>query len=87
MNEPIVSALRESIRDVIHREPGITKGIGWSDAALLKVYANIPTVVFGPGDLALAHTEEEHIAIDDLMNGMDIYCRLVQRFTTMPPEA
>lgn len=87
MNEPIVSALRESIREVIHREPGITKGIGWSDAALLKVYANIPTVVFGPGDLSLAHTEEEHIAIDDLMNGVDIYCRLVQRFTTMPPEA
>ncbi|SMP46506.1 M20 family metallopeptidase [Anoxynatronum buryatiense] len=86
VNEPIVSAVRESIRDVIHREPTITRGIGWSDAALLKTYANIPTVVFGPGDLSLAHTEEEHIAIDDLVNGVDIYARLVQHFTTLPPE-
>lgn len=86
MNEPIVSALRESIKDVIHREPGITRGIGWSDAALLKVYAENPTVVYGPGDLSLAHTEAEYITLEELMNGVDIYCRLVQRFTTMPPE-
>ena len=86
VNEPIVSAVRESIRDVILREPAITRGIGWSDAGLLKTYANIPTVVFGPGDLSLAHTEQEHISIEDLMNGVDIYCRLVQKFTTMPLE-
>jgi len=86
VNEPIVSAIRESIKDVIHREPTITRGIGWSDAGLLKTYANIPTVVFGPGDLSLAHTEEEHVAVEDLMNVVDIYCHLVQRFTTLAPE-
>ena len=86
VNEPIVSAVRESIKEVIHREPGITRGIGWSDAALLKTYAGIPTVVFGPGDLSLAHTEEENILIDDLVNGVDIYCRLIQKFTTLPPD-
>ena len=86
VNEPIVTAVRESIKEVIHREPAITRGIGWSDAGLLKTYANIPTVVFGPGDLSLAHTEEEHIGIDDLINGVDIYCRLVQKFTTLAPE-
>jgi acetylornithine deacetylase/succinyl-diaminopimelate desuccinylase family protein len=86
VNEPIVSAVRESIKDVIQREPTITRGIGWSDAALLRVYANIPTVVFGPGDLSLAHTENEHISVEDLVNGTDIYCRLVQKFTTLPPD-
>ncbi|MDW7671214.1 MAG: M20 family metallopeptidase [Bacillota bacterium] len=86
INEPIVSAVRESIKEVIHREPTITRGIGWSDAGLLKTYADIPTVVFGPGDLSLAHTEEEHISIEDLNNGVDIYCRLIQKFTTIPPD-
>ena len=84
VNEPIVTAVRESIKDVILEEPSITRGIGWSDAGLLKTYADIPTVVFGPGDLSLAHTEEEHIDIDDLVNFVEIYTRLIQRFTTMP---
>ncbi|MGM0395885.1 MAG: M20 family metallopeptidase [Bacillota bacterium] len=85
-NESIVTAVREGIREVIGYEPTITSGIGWSDAALLKTYANIPTVVFGPGDLSLAHTEEEHVQIDDLMNAVDIYSRITQKFTSLPKD-
>ncbi len=83
INEPIVSAIRESIRDVIKREPAITRGMGWSDAALLKTYAHIPTIVFGPGDLTLAHTEIEYVEVEDLVKAVDIYCRVVQRFTKL----
>ena len=85
-NEPIVTAVREGIKEVVEYEPTITRGIGWSDAALLKTYANIPTVVFGPGDLSLAHTEEEHIKIVDLVNAVDIYSRITQKFTSLPKD-
>ena len=85
-NESIVTSVREGIKDVMGYEPNITRGIGWSDAALLKTYANIPTVVFGPGDLSLAHTEEEHIKIEDLVNAVDIYSRITQNFTSLPKE-
>jgi acetylornithine deacetylase/succinyl-diaminopimelate desuccinylase len=85
-NEAIVTSVREGIKDVMGFEPNITRGIGWSDAALLKTYANIPTVVFGPGDLSLAHTEEEHIKIEDLVNAVDIYSRITQNFTSLPKE-
>lgn len=80
MNEPIVFAVRESIKEVINHEPKLTRGIGWTDAALLKAYAEIPTIVFGPGDLALAHTEDERIEIDDLVNAVDIYSRVIDKF-------
>lgn len=83
-NEPIVTAVRESIRSIIGKEPTITRGIGWSDAALLKTYANIPTVVLGPGDLSLAHTEREYVKIVDLLNHVDIYSNIVQSFTKLP---
>lgn len=85
-NEPIVSVVRESIKSVINKEPTITRGIGWSDAALLKTYANIPTVVLGPGDLSLAHTEKEYVKIVDLINYVDIYSNIVQSFTKLPKE-
>jgi acetylornithine deacetylase len=32
----------------------------------------IPTVVFGPGDLGVAHSNREHIKIDDLRKGAEI---------------
>lgn len=80
MNEPIVSVVRESIKEVIKKEPKIETGMGWTDAALLSNYLKIPTVVIGPGDLALAHTEEERILIEDLVNTVDIYSRIIDKF-------
>ncbi len=85
-NETIVTAVRAGIKEIMNYEPNITRGIGWSDAALLKAYAKIPTVVFGPGDLSLAHTEDEHIKIEDLVNAVDIYSRITQNFTSYPKE-
>jgi acetylornithine deacetylase/succinyl-diaminopimelate desuccinylase family protein len=85
-NEPIVTVVRESIKNIINEEPTITRGIGWSDAALLKTYANIPTVVLGPGDLSLAHTEREHVKIIDLVNAVDIYSNIAQSFTKLAKD-
>lgn len=37
----------------------------WTDAALLNA-AGIPTICFGPGDIALAHSAEEWVPIDEV---------------------
>lgn len=80
VTEPIVHAVKTSIREVIKRDPKITLGRGWTDAALLKVYGKMPTVVFGPGDIRLSHTEAERIAIKDLINTVEIYARVIDNF-------
>jgi len=80
VTEPIVHAVKTSIREVIKRDPKITLGRGWTDAALLKVYGKMPTVVFGPGDIRLSHTEAERIAIKDLINTVEIYARIIDNF-------
>jgi acetylornithine deacetylase/succinyl-diaminopimelate desuccinylase len=79
-NQPIVYAVRDAVKSVINREPRITRGIGWTDAALLKTYGKISTVVLGPGDLSLAHTEDERVLIQDLINAVEINARIVDNF-------
>ena len=38
---------------------------------------NIPTLVMGPGPLGHAHTNEEQIAVDDLLKGAEVLVRLI----------
>ncbi len=45
----------------------------WSDAGILSGFTQAKSIVMGPGDLALAHTSEEHIAIDDLEKAAQFY--------------
>ncbi len=41
--------------------------------------AGIPCIIFGPGDIAQAHTAAESIAIEDLERGVNDYVRLAER--------
>lgn len=47
-----------------------------TDASFLDA-AGIPTVVFGPGDIRLAHTRAEHIPINDLEQATRILIELI----------
>lgn len=53
---------------------GLTAG---SDAAFYGS-RNIPTVVFGPGDLALAHSPNERIAITEMVTGAAILKQTIE---------
>ncbi|SKC84965.1 M20 family metallopeptidase [Maledivibacter halophilus] len=79
-DDPIVKTVRESIKEVIRKEPRITRRRGWTDAALLSNYGNIPTVVFGPGNILYSHTKDERIKISELVDAVDIYSKIVQKF-------
>jgi acetylornithine deacetylase/succinyl-diaminopimelate desuccinylase-like protein len=39
--------------------------------------AGIPTVIFGPGDISVAHTTNESISIEQLLEGVVCYMALV----------
>jgi acetylornithine deacetylase/succinyl-diaminopimelate desuccinylase-like protein len=47
------------------------------DAAVLS-QGGIPSVVFGPGDIAQAHTADEWIALDSLERGKDLLLRFLK---------
>jgi acetylornithine deacetylase/succinyl-diaminopimelate desuccinylase-like protein len=56
------------------RSAGQTRPVGvdyFCDAAVLSA-AGIPSVVFGPGDIAQAHTADEWISLDELERGKNL---------------
>ena len=49
----------------------------WTDAALLNA-AGIPTVCFGPGDIALAHAAEEFVPVSEIETATRVLGRVVR---------
>ena len=49
----------------------------WTEAALFSA-AGIPALVFGPGDIAQAHTVDEWVSLEQLEMGLSIYRDLVR---------
>jgi acetylornithine deacetylase/succinyl-diaminopimelate desuccinylase-like protein len=61
------------------RSVGQSKPVGvdyFCDAAVLSV-GGIPSVVFGPGDIAQAHTADEWISLEELERGKDLLLRFL----------
>ncbi len=64
--DPIVTAVAEAATAVTGSGPpveGVTYG---ADMSLLVNVGRIPTVLFGPGDVRVAHMLDEHVPLDDL---------------------
>jgi len=68
-------ALSEAIRS-LGLEPTLETAHYGTDASFLYE-AGIPPVVFGPGNIALAHTRAEHISVADLEQATRIIERLI----------
>ena len=68
--------VRQFMQTTGHTTPG---GVHYlCDASVLPA-AGIPSVVFGPGDIAQAHTVDEWISLASLERGKDLLVRLLGR--------
>jgi acetylornithine deacetylase/succinyl-diaminopimelate desuccinylase len=72
-NHPLVETLVKSSDEAHGRTPKKTYFPAWSDGGLLHTYANIPTLVFAPGDLETAHSKDEFIDKKELVPAVKIY--------------
>ena len=78
VDAPIVHALGHAMEE--HGEAGGIEGMSaWTDAALLNE-AGIPTVLFGPGDISLAHAAEEYIALEEIDRASEVFGSLAKRW-------
>jgi acetylornithine deacetylase/succinyl-diaminopimelate desuccinylase-like protein len=53
----------------------------WTDGALISRESGIPTLIWGPGELKLAHSVEESVPVEDIFLAARLYAAAARRFT------
>lgn len=71
LNGALADALMKSIVPVVGAKAKI--GVPYGTHASRVALAQVPAVVFGPGDIAQAHTKDEWIEVTQLRQGAEIY--------------
>lgn len=70
-------SLLGSVEKAVKRAGGDYKGVttfpAWSDAGIMASNTDMKCIVMGPGDLALAHSAEESIGVDEIKKAALIY--------------
>ncbi len=69
-NSDLANTLTACHRDILGRTLEFEAATYGSDMRIFSLYANIPTVMYGPGDVSFAHTVNEYIEIDDVLDAV-----------------
>ena len=73
----ILKELEASHRGLLGSRPK-THGVSYgSDLRLFTRYAEMPAVLYGPGDVAVAHTTNEWLPLDELVQAAEVYTSLI----------
>jgi acetylornithine deacetylase/succinyl-diaminopimelate desuccinylase len=78
---PLVRAAQGALEDAGDRDRPLTVFPAWTDGALISREAGIPTLVWGPGELKLAHSGEESVPIADILFAARLYAAAARLFT------
>jgi acetylornithine deacetylase len=78
--EPIVRELRQIVLGVTETRAKIVGVPYWTDGALLARSGSIPTCLFGPGDISVAHSPDEYVRVEDVVRAGEIYAGVARRF-------
>ena len=72
-----IAPVRDAVTPVLGRRPEVAGVPYGTDAGPLGA-AGLPCVVFGPGDIAQAHTKDEWIELDQVRMAAEAYYRMAQ---------
>ena len=77
VNHSIIRALKHAYKNV-NNNSAILEGVTYgSDLRLFTNHADIPAVLFGPGDVRLAHSANEYIEIEEVLTCVKIITNLI----------
>jgi putative selenium metabolism hydrolase len=75
-DHPLVRATVRCVREVLGYRPRLGRWAFSTDGTYTAGAANIPTVGFGPGEERYAHTQDEQIRLNDVVDAARVYSRL-----------
>jgi acetylornithine deacetylase/succinyl-diaminopimelate desuccinylase len=76
---PLVRAAQHALAGA-GRDDSLTVFKAWTDGALISREAGIPTIIWGPGELKLAHSAEENIPVGDIFLAARLYAAAAREF-------
>src|SRR5579884_1018291 len=79
-DHPLVHLCRQSMFDLTGHPPRLEGAPYGSDLRLLVNQGHIPALLFGPGDVNVAHMPDEHVAIDEVILAARAYVLAALRF-------
>ena len=78
--QEIKTLTEDAIRDVLGKEPIITQLGGGCDARHFGNQGGIPAIIYGPGDIKMAHSTDEYISLDDYIKGIKVLAVTIYRW-------
>jgi acetylornithine deacetylase/succinyl-diaminopimelate desuccinylase-like protein len=78
---PLVRSAEKALADLDRPGAGHTVFPAWTDGALLSREANIPTLIWGPGELKTAHSQEENVRLADVHLAARLYAKAALNYT------
>ncbi|MGI9061211.1 MAG: ArgE/DapE family deacylase [Ktedonobacteraceae bacterium] len=80
MDHALVSLCQQCMLDLTERESTIEGAPYGSDLRLLVNLGGIPTLLFGPGDVNVAHMPDENVRVDEILLAARAYILAAIRF-------
>lgn len=68
----IVTTVSDVYKEITGKDPVISGRQGAADTRFLNLYADTPTVIFGPGSTAVMHANDEYVSIDDYVTAIKV---------------
>jgi acetylornithine deacetylase/succinyl-diaminopimelate desuccinylase-like protein len=75
----VVQAFRRAVKEA-GGDDGVDMMRGWGDVEFVATDHRVPTIYFGPGTVAAAHTADEYIDLDRYHMGVSVYERAIPEF-------
>ena len=80
INDSLIKELKKTYYETTNKDPileGVTYG---SDLRLFTNHANIPSVLFGPGDVKIAHAANENVKIEEVLKSVKTIANMITRW-------
>jgi acetylornithine deacetylase len=79
LDAPILDELGECHQEMLGRESSM-HGVSYgSDLRLFTRYASMPAVLYGPGDVRVAHSANESVSLEELVQAAEVLTLLIAR--------
>ncbi|MEJ2709546.1 MAG: M20 family metallopeptidase [Anaerolineales bacterium] len=72
-DEPVVKAFQEAVREANGHTPDSAVVRFATEAAIFVPALGVPTLIYGPGDPALAHQPDEHVQLEKMVEATRAY--------------